>query len=108
MWVLTLGSPPTARPQLASKYSESQAVLSPDARAIAYVSDESGRSEMARPVRLFQLSLASRVANRHQYQPTANADRFLVNVRAPLDVDPPMTVLLNWPAVTDPVESPRQ
>jgi hypothetical protein len=67
-----------------------------------------GHMRMARAVRLFQLSLASRVANRHQYQPTAKGDRFLVNVRAPLDVDPPMTVLLNWPAVTDPVESPRQ
>ena len=46
IWVLTLGSPPTARPFVATNYTEGQAVLSPDGRAIAYVSDESGRPEV--------------------------------------------------------------
>ena len=46
IWVLTLGSPPTARPFVATTYTEGQAVLSPDGRAIAYVSNESGRAEV--------------------------------------------------------------
>jgi hypothetical protein len=46
IWILTLGSPSTARPLVATNYAEGQAVLSPDGRAIAYVSDESGSAEV--------------------------------------------------------------
>ena len=152
IWVLTLGSPPTARPFVATNYTEGQAVLSPDGRAIAYVSDESGRAEvyvdsfpepqtkrpvsvgggvrpewrpdgrelyylgpdraliavavettapikMKRPTRLFQMVPVGWNINRHQYQPSANGDRFLVNARVPTDSGSPVTVLLNWPAV---------
>ena len=152
IWVLTLGSPPTARPYVATNNTEGQAVLSPDGRAIAYVSDESGRAEvyvdsfpepqtkrpvsvgggvrpewrpdgrelyyldpdralmavavettapikMGRPAKLFQMVPVGWNINRHQYQPSANGDRFLVNARVPTDSDSPVTVLLNWPAV---------
>jgi Tol biopolymer transport system component len=152
IWVLTLGSPPTARPFVATNYTEGQAVLSPDGRAIAYVSDESGRAEVyvdsfpepqtKRPVsvdggvrpewrpdgrelyylgpdraliaiavettapikvggrtRLFQMVPIGWNINRHQYQPSSNGDRFLVNARVPTVSDSPVTVLLNWPAV---------
>ena len=152
IWVLALGSPPTARPFVATNYAEGQAVLSPDGRAIAYVSDESGRAEVyvdsfpepqtKRPVsigggvrpewrpdgrelyylspdraltaiavettapikmggrtRLFQMVPVGWNINRHQYQPSPNGDRFLVNARAPTDSDSPVTILLNWPAL---------
>jgi eukaryotic-like serine/threonine-protein kinase len=152
IWVATLGSPPTARPFAATNYAEGQAVLSPDGRAIAYVSDESGRTEvyvdsfpepqtkrpasvgggvrpewrpdgrelyylgpdraliavavettapikMGRPIRLFQMVPVGWNINRHQYQPSANGDRFLVNARVPTDTDSAVTVLLDWPAV---------
>jgi len=152
IWVLTLGSTPTARPFLATNYTEGQAVLSPDGHAIAYVSDESGRAEVyvdsfpepqtkrlvsvgggvrpewrpdgrelyylgseralmatsveatapikvGRPIKLFQMVPVGWNVNRHQYQPSATGDRFLVNARVPTDGDSPLTVLLNWPAV---------
>jgi Tol biopolymer transport system component len=153
IWVLTLGSPPAARPYVATNYTEGQAALSPDGRAIAYVSDESGRREVyvdtfpepqtkipvsigggvlpewrpdgrelyyvapdralmavavetavspiriGRPVKLFQMPPVGTTSNRHQYQPTAKGERFLVNGRVPTDTDSPVTVLLNWPAV---------
>ena len=146
IWVLTLGSPPTARPFVATNYSEGQAVLSPDGRAIAYVSDESGRAEVyvdsfpepqtkrpvsvgggvrpewrpdgrelyylspdralmavavetaapikvGRPIGLFQMVPVGWNINRHQYQPSANGDRFLVNARLPTDSDSPVTCI---------------
>jgi serine/threonine protein kinase/Tol biopolymer transport system component len=153
VWVLSLGSPPTARAYAATNYTEGQAALSPDGRAVAYVSDESGRREVyvdsfpepqtkipisigggvlpewrpdgrelyyvgsdrtlmavavdtaaspikiGRPVKLFQMPPVGTTNNRHQYQPSATGDRFLVNVRMPTNTDPPVTVLLNWPAV---------
>jgi Tol biopolymer transport system component len=153
VWVLSLTSPLTARPLVATKYTEGQAVLSPDGHAVAYVSDESGQREVyvdtfpetqaktlvsigggtrpewrpdgrelyyvgadrvllaasvdstagrikvARPVKLFQLGQIGLFANRHQYQTTTTGDRFLVNLRMPVEVDPPVRVLLNWPAL---------
>jgi eukaryotic-like serine/threonine-protein kinase len=153
VWVLTLDAPVTARPLVASKYTEGQAVVSPDSRAVAYVSDESGRREVyadtfpemqakipvsvgggtrpewrpdggelyyvgadrmlmavpvdttgdrikaGRPVKLFQLDQIGLFANRHQYHASARGDRFLVNVRVPVEIDPPVHVLLNWPAL---------
>ena len=152
IWVLTLGSTPTARPFVATNYTEGQAVLSQDGRAIAYVSDESGRAEVyvdsfpepqtkrlvsigggvrpewrpdgrelyyldadrelmaapvetassikvGRPIKLFQMVPVGVNINRHQYQPGANGDRFLVNARLPTDGDSPVTVLLNWPTI---------
>ena len=152
IWILTLGPPSTTRPLVVTKYAEGQAVLSPDGRAIAYVSDESGRAEvyvdafpepqrkrpvsagggvrpewrpdgrelyylgpdhalmavavettvpikLGRPAKLFQMVPVGWNINRHQYQPSANGERFLVNARVPTDSDSPVTVLLNWPAV---------
>ena len=152
IWVLTLGATPTARPFVATNYTEGQAVLSPDGHAIVYVSDESGRDEVyvdsfpepqtkrlvsvgggvrpewrqdgrelyflgadralmavpvetapaitvGRPIKLFQMVPVGWNVNRHQYQPSASGDRFLVNARVPTDGDSPLTVLLNWPAV---------
>jgi Tol biopolymer transport system component len=46
IWILDLQGQPTARPYLASRYYEAQARLSPDGRALAYVSDENGRREV--------------------------------------------------------------
>lgn len=151
VWVLPLESPQSARPYVATNHSEGQAVLSPNMRAVAYVSDESGRNEIyldafpqpesktlvsvgggvlpewrpdgrelyylgpdsalmavgvetaagsvriGRPARLFQ-TLRTTASNRYQYQPSAKGDRFLVNAQRPVETDPPVTVLLNWPA----------
>jgi len=53
IWVLDLpkpgsppGTPPTARPFLKTKFSETQVALSPDGRWLAYQSNESGRFEI--------------------------------------------------------------
>jgi hypothetical protein len=53
IWVLDLpkpgsqpGTPPTAKPFLKTKFSETQAALSPDGRWLAYQSNESGRFEI--------------------------------------------------------------
>jgi Tol biopolymer transport system component len=153
IWVLTLDSTPTARPYAATNYTEALASLSPDVRAIAYVSDESGRREVyvdtfpepqtkvpvsigggvlpewrpdgrelyylapdqtlmavtidttatpirvGRAVKLFQMPSIARTSNRHEYHASLKGDRFLVNARLPNESDPPVTVVLNWPAV---------
>ena len=46
IWVLALGSTPAARSYMATNYNETQGTISPDVRAIAYVSEESGRREV--------------------------------------------------------------
>ena len=61
--------------------------------------DTAGPINVGRPMKLFQMVPVGININRHQYQPSANGDRFLVNARVPTDGDSPVTVLLNWPAV---------
>jgi dipeptidyl aminopeptidase/acylaminoacyl peptidase len=153
VWVLTLDQPVAARPLVATRYNEGQGRLSPDATALAFVSDESGRREVyldsfpepqtkipvsvgggtmpewrpdgkelyylapdrmlmavpvaatggairpGRPAKLFQMTTLSLYNNRHQYHSTPAGDRFLVSSLLPKDVNPPLTVLLNWPAL---------
>jgi hypothetical protein len=55
--------------------------------------------KVGRPIKLFQMVPVGWNVNRHQYQPSANGERFLVNARVPTDGASPVTVLLNWPAV---------
>jgi dipeptidyl aminopeptidase/acylaminoacyl peptidase len=153
VWVLTLDQPVTARPLVATRYNEGQGRLSPDGKALAFVSDESGRREVyldsfpepqtkipvsvaggtmpewrpdgrelyylapdrmlmavpvearggairaGRPVKLFQMTTLSIYNNRHLYHSTTAGDRFLVVSLLPKDMNPPLTVLLNWPAL---------
>ncbi len=81
----------------------------PDGRELYYVGPDSalmavgvetvaGSVRIGRPARLFQSPLIPE-SNRHEYQPSAKGDRFLVNAPRPVETDPPVTVLLNWPAV---------
>ena len=152
IWILTLGDAPAARPLVATSYSENSAVISPDGRAFAYVSNENGRREVfidtfpqpqfkvpvstgggsrpewradsrelyftndrmlmavavdttanpvkvGRPTQLFQLPIRGALNARRHYQPNAAGDRFLVNALVPRTAEPPVNVLLNWPAV---------
>jgi dipeptidyl aminopeptidase/acylaminoacyl peptidase len=153
VWVMTLEPPVAARPLVATRYNEGQGRLSPDGKALAFVSDESGRREVyldtfpepqtkipvsvgggtlpewrpdgrelyylapdrmlmavpvaatggairaGRPVKLFQMTTLNLYNNRHQYYPTTAGDRFLVSMLLPKDINPPLTVLLNWPAL---------
>jgi dipeptidyl aminopeptidase/acylaminoacyl peptidase len=152
-WLLSLEGTTAARPLIAGRYYEAQARVSPDGRALAYVSDENGRREVfldvfpepqlkvavsttggvmpewrpdgrelyflndgmlmavtvdtttspvrvGRPAPLFKVPPIGVFNSRHQYQPSATGDRFLVNATVPTTAEPPMHVLLNWPAVT--------
>ena len=47
VWTLSIGSDGTSRPLLAESHVERDARLSPDARLIAYVSEQSGRPEVS-------------------------------------------------------------
>jgi len=58
-----------------------------------------GAIRAGRPVKLFQITTLSLYNNRHQYHSTTAGDRFLVSSLLPKDVNPPLTVLLNWPAL---------
>ena len=73
--------------------------LGPDRALMAVAVETTAPIKMGRPTRLFQMVPVGWNINRHQYQPSANGDRFLVNARVPTDSDSPVTVLLNWPAV---------
>jgi hypothetical protein len=46
IWILTMGDKPTSEPFLQSAAAEHSPAFSPDGRWLAYVSDESGRSEV--------------------------------------------------------------
>src|SRR5262249_35083715 len=56
VWILRLGAGGAASPLLQTPFNESQARFPPDGRFFAYVSDESGRSEVY--VQTFPLSTA--------------------------------------------------
>jgi dipeptidyl aminopeptidase/acylaminoacyl peptidase len=60
---------------------------------------KAGGIEIGRPVKLFQMTTLSLYNNRHQYHPTMSGDRFLVSALLPTEINPPLTVLLNWPAL---------
>jgi hypothetical protein len=55
-----------------------------------------GAIRAGHPVKLFQMNLYNK---RHQYYSTTAGDRFLVSTLLPKDINPPLTVLLNWPAL---------
>jgi hypothetical protein len=46
LWVLSLGPPPVPQPMLRTDFDEHQGVLSPDGRWMAFVSDETGASQV--------------------------------------------------------------
>jgi eukaryotic-like serine/threonine-protein kinase len=74
--------------------------LAPDRMLMAVpVAATGGAIRPGRPAKLFQMTTLSLYNNRHQYHSTPAGDRFLVSSLLPKDVNPPLTVLLNWPAL---------
>ena len=74
--------------------------LAPDRMLMAVpVAAAGGAIRAGRPVKLFPMTTLSLYNNRHQYHSTTAGDRFLVSSLLPKDVNPPLTVLLNWPAL---------
>jgi Tol biopolymer transport system component len=74
--------------------------LGPDRMLMAVPVEGKGSAIRAgRPVKLFQMNTLSIYNNRHLYHSTPTGDRFLVVSLMPKDITPPLTVLLNWPAL---------
>jgi Tol biopolymer transport system component len=74
--------------------------LAPDGMLMAApVVATGGAIRAGRPVKLFQITTLSLYNNRHQYHSTTAGDRFLVSSLLPKDLNPPLTVLFNWPAL---------
>jgi eukaryotic-like serine/threonine-protein kinase len=74
--------------------------LAPDGMLMAVaVTATGGAIRAGRPVKLFKMTTLSAYNNRHLYHSTAAGDRFLVSSLLPNDANPPLTVLLNWPAL---------
>jgi Tol biopolymer transport system component len=63
------------------------------------VESKAGGIAVGRPVKLFPMTTLTLYNNRHQYHPTTSGDRFLVSALVPTDINPPLTLLLNWPAL---------
>jgi Tol biopolymer transport system component len=78
-------------PVLGSPANESHAMLSPDGRLLAYVSNESKRYDVY--VRQFPISEGKR-----EWHPSRDGQRFLIANATAQAGSTPITVVLNWAA----------
>lgn len=97
VWVLDLSNG-RASPFLQSPFYEQQAVFSPDARWVAYISDETGRCtlRMGAARTLFQAQVLGLTDVRNHYVVSRDGQRFLFAIPAQEGVASPFTVVLNW------------
>lgn len=123
LFVLTLDSPAAPRRLAGTGGIPPRARLSPDGRWIAYTSNESGREEVwvipfpgpggkwrvsrsggiaaigapGRSTLLF--TVRPQLLNRYGYDVTRDGQRFLINSFPEREAMPPLTLVLNWPAL---------